>query len=38
MKNIFSLKTSRARMILLFLVDIVTIIFDAYISLIIRLL
>lgn len=36
MKNIFSLKTSRARMILLFLVDIVTIIFDAYISLIIR--
>lgn len=36
MKNIFSLKTSRARMILLFLVDIATIIFDAYISLIIR--
>ena len=36
MKNIFNLKTSRARMILLFLVDIVTIIFDAYISLIIR--
>lgn len=26
MKNIFNLKTSRARMILLFLVDIVTII------------
>lgn len=36
MKNIFSLKTSRARMILLFLVDIITIVFDAYISLIIR--
>ena len=36
MKNIFSLKTSRARMVLLLLVDIITIVFDAYISLIIR--
>ena len=36
MKNIFSLKTSRARMALLFIVDIITIVFDAYFSLIIR--
>lgn len=36
MKNIFSLKTSRARMVLLFIVDIAAIIFDSYLSLIIR--
>ncbi len=36
MKNIFSLKTSRARMIFLFIVDILTIIFDTYVALIIR--
>lgn len=36
MKNIFSLKTSRTRMILLFIVDILTIIFDSYFALIIR--
>ena len=36
MKNIFSLKTSRARMALLFIVDILTIIFDSYLALIIR--
>ena len=36
MKNIFNLKTSRARMVLLFIVDILTIIFDAYLALIVR--
>ena len=36
MKNILSLKTSRTRMILLFIVDILTIIFDTYAALIIR--
>lgn len=36
MKNMFSLKTSRARMILLFIVDIAAIIFDSYLALIIR--
>lgn len=36
MKNIFSLKTSRSRMILLFLVDILTIVFNSYMALIIR--
>lgn len=36
MKNILSLKTSRTRMILLFIVDILMIIFDTYAALIIR--
>ena len=36
MKNLLSLKTSRARMILLFIVDIITIVIDTYISMIIR--
>lgn len=36
MKNIFSLKTSRARMIVLFIVDILMILADTYVSLIIR--
>ena len=36
MKNLFSLKTSRTRMILLFIVDIITIVIDTYISMIIR--
>lgn len=36
MKNIFNFRTSRARMILLFIVDILTIIFDTYIALVIR--
>ena len=34
--GIFNLKTSRSRMILLFLVDILTIVFDTYCALIIR--
>ena len=36
MKNIFSLRTSRARMILLCVVDILTIIIDCYLSLVMR--
>ena len=36
MKNIFSLKTSKSRMILLFIVDVITIIVDSYLALIVR--
>lgn len=36
MMSIFNLRTSRSRMILLFIVDIFTIVFDTYVSLIIR--
>ena len=36
MKNIFSLKKSKSRMILLFIVDVITIIVDSYLALIVR--
>ena len=36
MKNIFSLKTSKSRMILLFIVDVITIIVNSYLALIVR--
>ena len=36
MKNIFSLKTSKSRMILLFIVDVITIIVNCYLALIVR--
>ena len=36
MKNIFSFRTSRARMLLLFIVDILAITFDTYVALAIR--
>ncbi len=36
MKNIFSLKTSKSRMILLFIVDVITIIVNSYPALIVR--
>ena len=36
MKNIFSLKTSKSRMILLFIVDVITIIMNSYLALIVR--
>ena len=36
MKNIFNLKTSKSRMILLFIVDVITIIVNSYLALIVR--
>ena len=36
MKNIFNLKTSKSRMILLFIVDVITIIVDSYLALVVR--